>query len=138
MAKNKQAPEEQAAAYLQQLDHPMKSTVALLRQYVLDAGGQVSEQVKWNSLSFYYDGPMQAFDAKTYKRDIVVFNLNKRDYVLLVFPTGAEIADTTGLLEGNYADGRRTIRINGEAAAREKAQDLQAVIRAWLSRVEIA
>lgn len=136
MAKTKRNPEAEAAAYMQQLDHPLKEAVALLRQYVLDAGKAVKEQVKWNSLSFYYDGPMQDFEAKEYKRDIVVFNLNKQEYILLVFPTGARVKDRTGLLEGNYPDGRRMISIKDKADVRAKADALQQIIKAWLEGVE--
>lgn len=38
------------------------------------------------------------------KRDIVVFNLHKKDQVLLIFPTGAKIKDQSGLLEGEFTE----------------------------------
>jgi hypothetical protein len=53
---------------------------------------------------------MKPFDSKEYKRDIVVINIIQ-GYPLLVFPTGASIKDTTGLLEGDYTDGRRFIKV---------------------------
>lgn len=122
-------------AFVNDLDHPLATTVQLLRKIILDADSAIGEQIKWNAPSFYYTGPMKAFDAREYKRDIVVFNLRKPGYVLLIFPTGATIPDADGFLEGTYTDGRRMVTIHSEAAAIEKAKPLQAVIRAWLQQV---
>ena len=51
---------------------------------------------------------MKEFDPKEYKRDIIVFNLFK-GRIMLVFPSGAKVKDASGLLEGDYKDGRRFI-----------------------------
>ena len=107
-----------------------------LREVILDADPLISEQVKWNAPAFYYSGAMAAFDAREYKRDIVVFNLRKDDHILLVFPTGATINDTTGLLEGNYTDGRRLVTITGLEDLEAKSKTLQFVIKKWLALVE--
>ncbi|MBX3101604.1 MAG: DUF1801 domain-containing protein [Bacteroidetes bacterium] len=123
-------------AYLQALDHPQKVTLQALRRIVLAASDQVGEQIKWNSLSFYYAGEMQAFDARAYLRDILVCNLNKPDFVLLVFPTGARVPDGKGLLTGTYADGRRMVRIASEEEALQQAEALQAIVLQWLAQVE--
>lgn len=136
MAKNKLSPEAQVAGYLAQLDHPLKNVVEALRKTVLSASPEIAEQIKWNSPAFYYNGEMKTFDAKEYKRDIVVFNLNKKEYVLLVFPTGAVINDTTGVLEGNYPDGRRMAKFSSVNEVKEKEKDLRAVLQAWLQQVE--
>ncbi len=55
---------------------------------------------------------------------------------LLVFPTWAKIDDTTGILEGNYADDRRMVTFKNMAEVNAKAWDLQFVIRKWLALVE--
>ncbi|MBO9152223.1 DUF1801 domain-containing protein [Chitinophaga sp. GCM10012297] len=136
MAKSKLSPEAQVAEYLAQLDHPLKNVVEALRKVVLAASPEIAEQVKWKSAAFYYNGEMKTFDAKEYKRDIVVFNLNKQEYVLLVFPTGAAINDTAGLLEGNYPDGRRMAKFSSIGEVKEKEKDLQSVLQAWLRQVE--
>ena len=49
---------------------------------------------------------MKPFDPKEYKRDLIVMNLHK-GRIMLVFPSGAKVNDTSGLLEGDYKDGRR-------------------------------
>ncbi|MCR5888292.1 DUF1801 domain-containing protein [Hymenobacter sp. J193] len=123
--------------FLRQLDAPLRAVVESLRQTLLAADPAVGEQIKWNSPSFYYTGPMAPFDPKEYRRDIVVLNLH-RSHPLLVFPTGATIPDPTGLLEGTYADGRRLVPIRDLADAQAKAATLQQVVRAWLERVEPA
>ncbi len=56
----------------------------------------------------------------------------KPDYVLLVFPTGATIPDSTGLLEGNFPDGRKVIKVASPEEVKKKEKDLQAVIAEWL------
>lgn len=81
-------------------------------------------------------GEMKPFDPKEYKRDIVVFNLRK-DRVMLVFPGGAGVKDPSGLLEGDYTDGRRLItalKHMDDVKANELA--LQAILKEWLKLVE--
>jgi hypothetical protein len=108
MAKAKKlSNEKDVAAYMNTLQHPLKIVVEALRNAILATDTEIREQVKWNSLASYYTGKIKPFDPKEYKRDIVVFNLHKKDFVLLVFPTGATINDTTGLLEGKFPDGRK-------------------------------
>jgi len=124
------------ATYIKKLKEPLAQLVEALRKFILDADPQVGEQIKWNSPSFYYTGEMKHFDPKEYKRDIVVLNLHRKDSVLLVFPTGAAVNDTTGFLEGDYKDGRRVARILDVKDARNKKKALQAVIRDWIELVD--
>lgn len=122
--------------YLLQLEEPLRTVVELLRQTILSTDKSISEQVKWNSPSFYYCGNLPATaDPKQYPRDIVVLNLH-RGYPLLVFPTGARLPDPAGLLEGQYTDGRRLLTIRDLPDAQAKAAALQQVLRQWLATVE--
>jgi hypothetical protein len=122
-------------AHIQKLEETFIPLVETVRKLIMDTDPEIGEQIKWNSPSFFYSGNMKPFDPKTYKRDIVVMNLRKNE-VLLVFPTGATITDTTGLLEGNYIDGRRMVKFTTIEEAKQKGKDLQAVIKAWLALVE--
>src|ERR1041384_4035988 len=90
------------------LDANSAEIVESLRNIILSADSEIAEQVKWNSPAYYYTGEMADVDATKYKRDIVVMNI-RPGRVLLVLPTGASIPDETGILEGNYTDGRRMI-----------------------------
>ncbi len=122
--------------YMQHLDHPLVQTVEALRQIFLKTSKEIGEQIKWNSVSFHYTGEMKAFDPKEYKRDIAVANLSKKEFILLVFPTGARVKDTTGLLEGAYTDGRRMVKLMDLKDLKAKEKSLQHVIKEWLKGVE--
>jgi hypothetical protein len=54
----------------------------------------------------------------------------------LVFPTGAIVNDTTGLLEGDYKDGRRLAKFMDMNDVKTKADALQKVIKEWLKLVD--
>ena len=136
MAKQKLSNEDQVTQYIVTSAHPLATTMQAVREAILEADAAVSEQIKWNAPAFYYNGAMAAFDAKEYKRDIVVFNLRKDDYIMLIFPTGSAINDTTGILEGDYPDGRRMVTIYSEADFNSKKEPLQQVIKLWLAQVE--
>lgn len=127
---------EQVTQYITNLDHPLKNVIEEVRQAILATDPEISEQIKWNSPAFYYTGEMAPFDPKEYKRDIIVFHLRKKDQVLLVFPTGAKIDDTTGILEGKYTDGRKMVAIKSKEDFETKKGALQQVIKQWLSLVE--
>ncbi len=126
---------EQVTAHIQKLDAAIIPAIEEIRQIVLSADPEIGEQIKWNSPCFYYTGEMKPFDPKEYKRDIVVMNLH-RSQILLVFPTGARVQDTTGLMEGKYTDGRRLIRFKDLEDVRKKKDALINVLRDWLALVE--
>jgi hypothetical protein len=57
----------------------------------------------------------------------VVFNLFKQDCIRLVFPSGANVKDASGLLEGNYADGRRLAMFYSSKDVKSKEKALSGV-----------
>lgn len=122
--------------YIKNFDHPLKNIVISLRSIILNSDTEIGEQIKWNSLSFYYTGLMKDFDPKEYKRDIIVINLNKKEFVMLVFPTGSIINDNSGLLEGNFKDSRKLVKITSREDMDAKKSDLVKVIKIWLSKIE--
>lgn len=122
--------------YYRELKHPLIEVVQALRKIILSTHHDIAEQIKWNSPSFYFTGEMKPFDPKEYKRDIVVFNLHRKDLILLVFPTGARVSDKTGLLEGNFKDGRKVAVFSSIAQATEKEKDLQSVILHWIEGID--
>ena len=121
--------------FIRKLDPEFAKLIEAIRRTILQTDIVVGEQIKWNSPSFFYTGAMKPFDPKEYKRDIIVVHTRKNE-ALLVFPTGAVIQDTTGLLEGDYADGRRMARFRSLADFEPRRNDLQLVIRDWLQRVD--
>ena len=126
----------QVDAYMGALKHPLKGVVEELRAIILNADSAIGEEVKWNAPAFFYTGTMAEFDPKQHKRHVVVFNLFKKDCVRLVFPSGASIGDTSGLLVGDYADGRRLALFSSIDEVHSKRLALERVIKRWLNALE--
>jgi len=133
----KQVPQsnaERVTGYIQNLDAPVAGIVETIRQIILSTDPEIGEEIKWNAPSFLYTGGMKPFNPTEYKRYIMVMNLHKR--ILLVFPSGAKVNDTSGLLEGDYADGRRLIYIKSMHDLKNKEAGIRKVIKDWLALVE--
>ena len=136
MAKsNKLSDKEQVEEHIQKLEPALSEIVRAIRNIILSTDKEIGEQIKWNNPCFYYTGEMKPFDPKEYKREIAVFNLHK-GRIMLVFPTGAKVNDTTGLLEGDFKDGRKTLVLKDMADVKAKKKALQTVIKQWLNIVE--
>ncbi len=136
MAKTtKESDTQLVTEHIQTLAKPFSEIIESIRQIILSTDKEIGEQIKWNSPSFYYKGEMKPFNANEYKRDIVVINFRK-DKILLVFPTGAIINDQSGLLEGDYKDGRRMISITNLKDVKEKEKGLKNVLKKWLTLVD--
>jgi len=125
---------QSVSGYIQQLDDPARSIVESLRQLILSTDPKIAEEIKWNAPSFYYSGEMEPGDPGKYGRYIIVMNLHKR--ILLVFPSGAKIDDKSGLLTGDYADGRRLVYIKTIDDVKAMAPALQGAIKDWISKVK--
>lgn len=126
---------DQVTQYIQNLNPDLGVIIATLRQIILSTDDSIGERIKWNNPSFYYTGDMPPFDPKEYKREMIVFNLYK-ERILLVFPSGAKIQDTTGLLQGHYKDGRKTIIFQDLNDVQNNKLNLQAIIKKWLQHVD--
>ena len=127
--------QEQVSAHIYKLDPELGKIVQYLRKIILSTDRQVGERIKWNNPSFYYTGEMKAFDPKEYKREIIVCNLFK-GRIMLVFPSGAKVKDSSGLLEGNYKDGRRITIFKDMEDVKSKEKTLQKTIKEWLKLVD--
>src|SRR6187549_1744376 len=121
---------EQVTAHIKKLEPALGKIIEAIRQIILSTDKEIGERIKWNNPSFYYTGEMKAFDPKEYKREIVVFNLFK-GRIMLVFPGGAKINDPSGLLEGDYKDGRRITVFKDMDDVKAKQKALQNVIKEW-------
>lgn len=126
---------EQVTEHINKLDLSIKETVETLRHIILSTDKEIGERIKWNNPTFYYMGEMKPFDPKEFKREIIVFNLFK-NRIMLVFPSGAKVNDKSGLLQGDYEDGRRIIIFKDMKDVKARQKDLQKVIRDWLKLVE--
>lgn len=136
MAKSiKRSDEEQVAKYIQELEPGLGKIVETIRRIILSTDKEIGERIKWNNPSFYYTGEMKPFDPKEYKREMIVFNLYK-GRIMLVFPSGAKVKDTSGFLEGDYKDGRRIAIFKDMQDVKAKQEALQKVIKDWLKQVD--
>jgi hypothetical protein len=126
---------EQVTQHIQKLDSEVAKIVETIRQIILNTDKEIGERIKWNNPSFYYMGDIKPFEPKDYKREIAVFNLFK-GRIMLVFPSGEKVNDTTGLLEGDYKDGRRLVVFKDLEDVLLKQNNLQNIIKKWLNLVE--
>lgn len=126
---------QQVTEHINTLPASAAAIIEATRQIILSAHKEIAEQIKWNSPSFYYTGPMKPFDPKEYKRDIVVINLH-RGNILLVFPTGAKVPDPEKLFNTTYKDGRGIINIDDMQDLENKRKGLADIVQRWISMVE--
>lgn len=127
---------ENVDAYMAKLKHPLADVVTALRKIILSTDREVGEEIKWNAPAFFYAGEMKPSDPKEYKRYIIVFNLFQKNCIRLVVWKGARVNDKSGLLEGDYKDGRRLAHFRSMEEVKSKKAALQAVIRKWLETLE--
>jgi hypothetical protein len=136
MAKTqKLSDQEQVSQHIQKLDISIRPVIAHLRKFILGVDPLIGERIKWNNPSFYYTGELKESDPKDYKRELIVFNLFK-NRIMLVLPGGAKVNDKTGLLEGNFPDGRRTILFKDMEDVKAKEPALKKIIQTWLELVD--
>jgi hypothetical protein len=136
MAKaTKLSDKEQVTQHIKKLDPAISKTIEAIRKIILATDKKISEHIKWNNPSFYYNCEMKSFDPKEYKRDIAVMNLHK-GRIMLVFPSGAKVKDSTGFLTGDYKDGRRLAIFADMKEVKAKEKALQKIIKDWLKLVD--
>ena len=126
---------EQVTEHINKLEPGLGKIIQALRKIILSTDKEIGERIKWNNPSFYYTGEMKPFDPKEYKREIIVFNLHK-GRIMLVFPSGSKVNDKSGLLQGEYKDGRRITIFKDMEDVLSKEKLLQTVIKEWLRLVD--
>ena len=115
--------------YMRKLKHPMVDVIAGLRTFLLSIDKNIGEGIFWNVPTFYFMGKMKAFDPKEYKRYIVGFNYFKQDTVRLIFLKGAHAKDPTGILKGDYKDGRRIVSFKNIEEAKRAEPELKKIVK---------
>jgi hypothetical protein len=66
----------------------------------------------------------------------VNFNFFKQDCLRLIFLTGAKLNDKSGLLAGDYADGRRLALFYNMGDVKKNGKTLQQLVKKWLTLLE--
>ncbi len=116
-------------AYIQSLDHPLKSELEKLRRLILGVHPDIGEGIKWNAPSFH----LHDYFATT--------NLRAKDHLMLVLHTGAKarnlpeplrINDPSGLLTWHAPD-RASIKLAGMHDLAEKSAALKRIVDQWVA-----
>jgi uncharacterized protein YdhG (YjbR/CyaY superfamily) len=124
MAKKPSDP-EQVEQYLSTLEHPMKAELEALRAIILGANAKISERIKWNAPSYYY------------QEDIVTFGppARKPDEILLVFHHPAVVKISSDLLQGDYKD-RRLAIFKSMAEVVANREEVARIINGIIAEIE--
>jgi hypothetical protein len=126
---------EAVDAFLKRQKHPLAELAKALRKAILGAAPGIGEEVKWNAPAFFFSGPMKPLNPKEYRRHLVVFNFYRKDCIRLVFWHGDRANDETGLLSGDYSDGRRLATFSSLEELRSRKKALVAVLKAQLKHI---
>lgn len=114
--------------YMENLKHPLFDLSQYLRNFILRVDKNIGEGIYWNVPTFYFTGKMKPFDPKEYRRFIVNFNFYRQDNLRIIFLRGADVTDKTGLLEGDYKDGRRIASFKSIDDLKRKEKELKSII----------
>ncbi len=125
MAKKPVNQTEKVNDFMEQLDHPFKAEVQVVRDMIKNVHPGITEEIKWKAPSFSYKGYM------------VTFNLWATQHVHLVFHNGAILSQENGLLEGDYVD-RRMAYFSSLEDVYLKQPALEKAIREWVSLMDQA
>jgi len=105
-------------AWFDRYDNPMKEVVLRTREVMLGADERIGETIKWSTPTFTYRGNLASFQPRA------------KQFVSLLFHTGASIPGEHLLLEGGGDVARYIPLADLEAVERERPA-LEAVVRAW-------
>lgn len=106
---------EEVNRFMEELDHPLKAGVQMIREIIKGVNKDITEQIKWKAPSFSYKGEY-----------LVTFNLRDLQKIHLVFHNPQIANVKSKLLEGDYEDRRMAYfadenQIKAKQAALEKA-----------------
>lgn len=127
---------EEVDAFVKGLKYPLKDVVVYLREFILSCDKTIGEGIAWKAPVFYYTGKLEPFDPKEYKRYIVGFNLFQKDCLRIIFLRGASVKDTSGLLEGDYKDGRRLASFKSIEDVMKNEKALKNIIKQLLKSLD--
>jgi len=105
-------------AWFDRYENPMKEAVLRTRELMLGADERISETIKWSTPTFMYRGNLASFQPRA------------KQFVSLLFHTGASIPGEHPLLEGG-GDVARYVRLADLEAVERERPALEAVVRAW-------
>lgn len=114
----------------------MSDVIKYLRKFIVGIDKKIGEGIFWNGPTFYFTGKMKPFNSKEYRRYIVGINFYKADTIRLIFLRGADATDATGILEGDYKDGRRIVSLKGLTDVKSKEVALRKIIKELVKNID--
>ena len=105
-------------AWFDRYENAMKEVVLRTRELMLGADERIGETIKWSTPTFIYRGNLASFQPRA------------KQFVSLLFHTGASIPGEHPLLEGG-GDVARYVRLADLEALERERPALEAVVRAW-------
>jgi hypothetical protein len=115
--------------FMDKLEHPLKTEMEAIRAVILSTNKKITEGLKWNAPSFYFN------------EYFATFNPRAREFVQVIFhqgakakdngPEGLKIDDDSGLLEWLAKDRCSAKFYNMEDIASKKAS-LRSVVNQWI------
>lgn len=105
-------------AYLAELEHLLKAVMLEVRRVILEADSRISESIKWKSPTFEYRGNLASINPRA------------KQFVSLMFHTGALIPGEHSALEGG-GETARYMRLADEADVQRQRPALEGIVRAW-------
>lgn len=121
---------EEVTRFLDKLNHPFRKEIELLRNYILDANENLTENIKWN-------GPNYSFNAE----DRITIRIQPpKKQVQLIFHRGSKrqeqpkdnlINDKSKLLIWKEND-RAIATFKNIATIEEKKTDLIEIVKKWI------
>jgi hypothetical protein len=125
---------KEVKTYLTQINHHLISEIIDCTNSILN-NNKIDVKVKWNSLCFFIDNPLQANSAKDYLSDIVVFNLRKKEEILLVFPNGKLIQHESENFNRDFKDSRSTYLIKKGSYNPEMRMEIVKIIEKLIKKI---
>ncbi len=109
-------------AYFGEIDHPFKAEMEAVRAIILSVSDKISERIKWNAPSFFYEEDLGAFNPRA----------TEYAHLILLFPGGEGMDDSSGLLEGNHKD-RREVKFHSLDDVKAKKRSLEKLVKNWIA-----
>jgi hypothetical protein len=125
---------KEVKTYLTQINHHLISEIIDFSNSILN-NNNIDVKIKWNSLCFFIDNPPHANSAKDYLSDIVVFNLRKKEEVLLVFPNGKLIEHESENFNRDFKDSRSTYLIKKGKYNPEMRMEIVEIIEKLIKKI---
>lgn len=120
---------EGVTKFLDELQHPLRKEIELLRQSILNANTELSENIKWNGPNYHVQGD-----------DRVTMKIHPPKQIQLIFHRGAKVLeqpehrlvnDTSGILNWKAND-RAVATIKSLKDVTSMQSDLTRIVNEWI------